>query len=79
MANVLEDWYPSPESACSLASRHVCLTIDLISGFPYYFSSENPIGGIARIILVVRVPIEVSAYYFLVLPYCNQEKNLGAL
>ena len=64
MANVLEDWYPSPKSACSLASRHIRLTIDPIHGYPYYFSSENPIGGIACRILVVRAPIEVSAYYF---------------
>ena len=54
-------------------------TIDLIFGFPYYFSSDNPIGGIACRILVVRAPVEGSAYYFLVLPYCNQEKKLGAI
>ena len=79
MAYVLEDWYPpppSPKSACSLVSSHICLTIDPISGFPYYFSSENPIGGIVCIILVVRAPpIEGSAYHFRFYPIVIRRKN----
>ena len=54
---------------------HICLTIDPKSGFPYYFSSENPIGGIACRILVVRAPIEGSAYYFRFFPIVIRRKK----
>ena len=78
MANVLEDWYPPPKSACSLVSRHICLTIDpsmdiLIKLHILVLGAA--IGGIACIILVVRAPIEGSAYYFRFYPTVIRRKN----
>ena len=76
MANVLEHWYPPSKKCFQPCQQPYSFTIDLISGFPYYFSSENPIGGIACIILVVRAPIEGSAY-FRFYPTAIRRKNLG--
>ena len=67
MANVLEDWYRPPKSACSLVSRHICFYhrpnpwISYINDIILVLTA--PVEGIAYIILVIRNPIEGIAYF----------------